>query len=606
MRRLLFLALLLLAGRAAAQPEEELFVKHLTFPEGCTLDEKIDRAARLVPSPRQLAWQQLELTAFLHFGINTFTGREWGDGQEDPALFNPTEFDADQIVRTLRNAGFRMVILTAKHHDGFCLWPTKTTRHSVASSPWRDGRGDVVREIREACGRHGMKFGVYLSPWDRNASCYGDSKAYNRMFIRQLTELLTRYGEVHEVWFDGANGEGPNGRKQHYDWDAFYRTIRRLQPHAVTAIMGDDVRWVGNERGFGRETEWSATVLTPGGYARARENNERLGVSEMAPDLGSRAMLEQADELFWYPSEVDVSIRPGWFYHAAEDEKVKSLKQLTDIYFQSVGYNSVLLLNVPPDRRGRIHEADSTRLMELAGYLGRTFADDRVVGGGELWTAPGGGERIFDLKPGSRINVVLLQEDIARGQRIKGFTVEALTDRGWVSVGEGTTVGYKRLLRIPEVEASALRIRLTDARLEGRICRVGAFRAEPVEEQVRLAGWNDVDREMWRILSTAPLTVDLGRTVSMSAFTYAPSDTRSGSELAFRYRLSVSDDGERWRTVVDDGEFSNIVNNPQPQTVALPEGMSGRYLRLEATTPDAGEARIHPEELGVTLAVPER
>ena len=223
---------------------EEYYTKHLEFPEGITIEQKVDMASRLIPTPQQLEWQKMELTAFLHFGINTFTGREWGDGNENPSLFNPTELDAEQWVRTLKDAGFKMVIITAKHHDGFCLWPTKTTKHSVESSPWKDGKGDVVKELRNACDKYGMKFGIYLSPWDRNAACYGDSPAYNKFFIEQLTELLTNYGEVHEVWFDGANGEGPNGKKQVYDWDAFYSTIRTLQPKAVTAIMGDDVRWV--------------------------------------------------------------------------------------------------------------------------------------------------------------------------------------------------------------------------------------------------------------------------------------------------------------------------------------------------------------------------
>lgn len=603
MKRVVFLLFfLLLAGGAAAQPETTSYVKHLTFPADATFEEKVELAARLVPTEQQLAWQRMELTAFLHFGINTFTNREWGDGTEDPSLFNPTAFDADQWIRTLKAAGFRMVILTAKHHDGFCLWPTKTTRHSVASSPWKQGRGDVVREVREACDRHGMKFGVYLSPWDRNAACYGDSPAYNRFFIEQLTELLSNYGEVHEVWFDGANGEGPNGKKQVYDWDAFYRTIRRLQPNAVTAIMGDDVRWVGNEKGIGRETEWSATVLTPGVYARAAENNRRLGVYGKAPDLGSRKMLENATELFWYPSEVDVSIRPGWFYHAAEDAKVKSLKHLVDIYFQSVGYNSVLLLNIPPDRRGRIHAADSTRLQEFAGYLGRTFSDDRVLEGEQLWIAPAGSQRVYDLRPASRINVVLLQEEIAAGQRVERFTVEVLTAAGWEKVGEGTTIGYKRLLRIPEVEASALRIRLTETRLEGRICRVGAFFAEPLADQTVQTTWNDLPREKWRILSESPLTVDLGRPVTLSAFTYAPANGEAKSDMAFRYTFSVSDDGRNWRTVISDGEFSNIENNPLPQTVAFPRKVVGRFVRLEATAPGGASARILPEELGVTLA----
>ena len=319
----LLLSVTLMSG-AQAQKKENYYVKHVEFPQSATIEQKVDMAARLVPTPQQYAWQQMELTAFLHFGINTFTGREWGDGKEDPALFNPSELDAEQWVRTLKEAGFKMVLLTAKHHDGFCLWPTATTKHSVASSPWKNGQGDVVKELRAACDKYDMKFGVYLSPWDRNAECYGDSPRYNDFFIRQLTELLTNYGEVHEVWFDGANGEGPNGKKQVYDWDAFYQTIQRLQPKAVMAIMGDDVRWVGNEKGVGRETEWNATVLTPGIYARSQENNKRLGVFSKAEDLGSRKILEKATELFWYPSEVDVSIRPGWFYHAEEDGKVKA------------------------------------------------------------------------------------------------------------------------------------------------------------------------------------------------------------------------------------------------------------------------------------------
>ena len=460
-----------------AQKKENYYVKHLEFPQNATLEQKVDMAARLIPTPQQLSWQQMELTAFLHFGINTFTGREWGDGKEDPALFNPSELNAEQWVRTLKEAGFKMVLLTAKHHDGFCLWPTATTKHSVASSPWKKGQGDVVRELRKACDKYDMKFGVYLSPWDRNAECYGDSPRYNDFFIRQLTELLSNYGEVHEVWFDGANGEGPNGRKQVYDWEAFYKTIQRLQPKAVMAIMGDDVRWVGNEKGLGRETEWSATVLTPGIYTRSEENNKRLGVFSKAKDLGSRSMLAEATELFWYPSEVDVSIRPGWFYHAEEDTKVKSLKHLSDIYFQSVGYNSVLLLNIPPDRRGLIHEADVKRLKDFAAYRKRVFADNRVVKGRKEWNAVSGSEKIYSLKSESEINVVMLQEDIAKGQRVESFAIEVLTEQGWQEVGQGTTVGYKRLLRFPAVKASQLKVKINECRLSAHISQVGAFYA---------------------------------------------------------------------------------------------------------------------------------
>ncbi|WP_306561981.1 glycoside hydrolase family 2 TIM barrel-domain containing protein, partial [Bacteroides finegoldii] len=585
-----------------AQKKENYYVKHLEFPQNATLEQKVDMAARLIPTPQQLSWQQMELTAFLHFGINTFTGREWGDGKEDPALFNPSELNAEQWVRTLKEAGFKMVLLTAKHHDGFCLWPTATTKHSVASSPWKKGQGDVVRELRKACDKYDMKFGVYLSPWDRNAECYGDSPRYNDFFIRQLTELLTNYGEVHEVWFDGANGEGPNGRKQVYDWEAFYKTIQRLQPKAVMAIMGDDVRWVGNEKGLGRETEWSATVLTPGIYTRSEENNTRLGVFSKAKDLGSRSMLAEATELFWYPSEVDVSIRPGWFYHAEEDTKVKSLKHLSDIYFQSVGYNSVLLLNIPPDRRGLIHEADVKRLKDFAAYRKRVFADNRVVKGRKEWNAVSGSEKIYSLKSESEINVVMLQEDIAKGQRVESFAIEVLTEQGWQEVGQGTTVGYKRLLRFPAVKASQLKVKINECRLSAHISQVGAFYATPLQEDNQTESWNDLPRKEWKQVAASPLTIDLGKMVQLSAFTYAPLKAEAKPTMAFQYKFYVSTDGESWAEVPTNGEFSNIMHNPLPQTVTFNKGVQARFIKLEATTPAATTAKVEMNEIGVTVA----
>ena len=598
----LLLSLLLsstLIGGVQAQKKENYYVKHVEFPQDATLEQKVDMAARLVPTPQQYAWQQMELTAFLHFGINTFTGREWGDGKEDPALFNPSELDAGQWVKSLKNAGFKMVILTAKHHDGFCLWPTATTKHSVASSPWKNGQGDVVKELRKACDKYDMKFGVYLSPWDRNAECYGDSPRYNEFFVRQLTELLTNYGEVHEVWFDGANGEGPNGKKQVYDWDAFYKTIQRLQPKAVMAIMGDDVRWVGNERGLGRETEWTATVLTPGIYTRSQENNKRLGVFGKAEDLGSRKILEKATELFWYPSEVDVSIRPGWFYHAEEDGKVKSLKHLSDIYFQSVGYNSVLLLNIPPDRRGLIHEADIKRLKEFADYRQQTFADNRVKNGRKCWCATSGSEIVYTLKAKSEINLVMLQEDITKGQRVEAFTVEALTDKGWKEVGKGTTIGYKRMLRFPVVKASQLRVKIVECRLTAHINQVAAYYAAPLQEVVQGEDWNNLPRAGWKQVADSPLTIDLGKSVTLASFTYAPSKAEAKPTMAFRYKSFVSMDGKHWKEVPANGEFSNIMHNPLPQTVTFGQKVQARYIKLEATTPTATTAKVGMDEIGV-------
>lgn len=603
MKKLILSTALLAAIRTAGQAQEtnDYYVKHVEFPQGATLEQKVDMAARLVPTPQQLEWQQMELTAFLHFGINTFTGREWGDGKENPALFNPTDFDAEQWVRSLKEAGFKMAILTAKHHDGFCLWPTKTTGHSVAASPWKDGKGDVVRELRDACDKYGIKFGVYLSPWDRNASCYGDSPKYNEFFIEQLTELLTNYGEVHEVWFDGANGEGPNGKKQEYDWTAILSTIRRLQPRAVTAIMGDDVRWVGNERGLGRETEWSATVLTPGTYARCEEQNKALGVKATSKDLGGRDMLVNAKELFWYPSEVDVSIRPGWFYHQQEDNQVKSLKHLTDIYFKSVGYNSVLLLNIPPDQRGRISDADVNRLKEFADYRKEIFADNRVKGGLKAWTARPGDTRVYQLKPKSEINVVMLREDISKGQRMEAFTVEALTADGWKEIAKGTTVGYKRLIRIPAVEARQLRVKVDACRLAANISEVAAYYARPLEESAAKEDWNDLPRTAWKQVTAAPLVIDLGKAVDMTGFVYAPANAEAKPTMAFRYKFYISTNGRDWKEVPTIGEFSNIMHNPVPQTVSFGNKVSARYIKLDATTPDATPARVDLKEIGIRL-----
>ena len=279
-------------------------------------DRVLARALAARPTARQLAWQRLEYIAFAHFGINTFTDREWGDGAEDPALFNPTEFDADQWVAACCDAGMKLLILTAKHHDGFCLWPSAHTEHSLKNSPWRDGRGDVVAEVSAACARAGLKFGIYCSPWDRHERSYGDSPAYNAFFRAQLGELLSDYGPIAEVWFDGACGEGPNGKRQEYDWDSYYALVRQLQPEAAIAICGPDVRWVGNESGLARDDEWS---VVSGPRGQGERGVDFLEVDNGANDLGSRDNLAENEVTFWYPAECDVSIRPGWFYHASQD-----------------------------------------------------------------------------------------------------------------------------------------------------------------------------------------------------------------------------------------------------------------------------------------------
>jgi len=458
---------------------DRLYQGMVEFPVQPTPGVKEAMAARVVPYTRQLEWQQLEMTAFIHFTINTFTDREWGLGNESPELFNPAALDAEQWVRVLHDAGMKMVIITAKHHDGFCLWPTKTTSHSVSSSPWKDGKGDVVREMKDACDKYGMRFGVYLSPWDRNATCYGDSPAYNKFFMEQLTELLTWYGKVDEVWFDGANGEGPGGRRQEYDWQAYYDLIRKLQPDAVIAIMGEDVRWVGTETGYGRTTEWSVTALAPGGTEKSRVINESLGLSPVSDDLGSSALLQKAGSVYWYPAEVDVSIRPGWFWHASEDTLVKDASQLADIYLSSVGRNAVLLLNVPPDNRGLITDNDIKSLTDLKKWIDDLYDTDllsgaRPYGRGALYAIDK--DNNTSWKPGRKMvasfspaiaatfNVAMLQEDIRKGQRVEKFFIEALSDDKWDTIATGTTIGYKRLIRFPTVRADEIRLTIASSR----------------------------------------------------------------------------------------------------------------------------------------------
>jgi alpha-L-fucosidase len=447
-----------------------------------------------VPAQRQLAWQELELIGFVHFGMNTFTDREWGEGTEDPKLFNPTDFDARQWVTVCKDAGMKQVIVTAKHHDGFCLWPSKYTEHSVKSSPWRGGQGDVIREVADACRAAGMKLGIYLSPWDRHEPSYGDSPRYNEHYEGQLTELLTGYGPVHEVWFDGACGEGPNGKKQVYDWPGCIEVVRRLQPEAVIfSDAGPDVRWVGNENGFAGETNWST-----------------LRRDEFFPGTPNYRPLTEGHEngTHWVPAECDVSIRPGWFYHAGEDDKVKSVAELVDIYYKSVGRNGVLLLNVPPDQRGRIHENDAARLAELRAVLDETFRTNLatgstvvasntreqspVCGAGKLvdgdsatyWAADNGITAAvleFTWEQPRTFDRALIMENIRLGQRVKSFELEAWDGQSWQPVAKGTTIGYKRLLRFPAVTAARVRLAIRDARGAPALSEFGLFKASARE-----------------------------------------------------------------------------------------------------------------------------
>ncbi|MBO4589251.1 MAG: alpha-L-fucosidase [Bacteroidales bacterium] len=438
-----------------------------------------------VPTEAQMEWQRMETNMFCHFGPNTFTGEEWGNGGEDEDLFYPTEMDCRQWVAVAKAAGMKGIIITAKHHDGFCLWPSNESNHTVRESRWQRGSGDVLRDLSEACREGGLKFGVYVSPWDRNAPNYGTAE-YNQTFARTLQEVLGGYGEVFEQWFDGANGEGPNGRKQEYDWALFNRTVGELQPQAVVfSDVGPGCRWIGNEQGEAGRTCWS--TLNPEGYEPGR------GPAEKTLNEG-----EEGGKC-WIPGEADVSIRKGWFYK--ESEHPKSVAELTDIYLKSVGRNAVMLLNVPPDTRGLIAAEDSTRLMEWRATLDKIFGHDLCEGAtakadsrwgkkydiaGALdgdkstcWVAKKGrkeGSVTITLPEERRFNLIMLQEEIGLGQRVAEFTIEAEGKDGrWHEIAKETTIGYKRIVPVPDTESRRIRIRITRSLAEPTLKGIGLF-----------------------------------------------------------------------------------------------------------------------------------
>lgn len=437
------------------------------------------------PTDAQLRWQRMEMNMFCHFGPNTFSGLEWGQGTEPEDMFNPSALDCAQWAAVARAAGMKGIILTAKHHDGFCLWPNPYSDHTVRQSSWRNGQGDVLRELSDACRASGLRFGIYISPWDRNAPTYGTPQ-YNDVFRNTLVDALGRYGDVYEQWFDGANGEGPNGKCQVYDWPLFNSTVLSLQPDAVIfSDVGPGCRWMGNEQGRAGTTCWSRLTI---------EGFEPGAKGPAADTLNSG----QACGTHWVPAETDVSIRPGWFYH--DNEAPKSLAELLDIYYTSVGRNSLLLLNVPPDTRGRIASADSLRLVEFRAALDSIFAHDLAQGAHAAasdtrsrrcraahildtcyhtyWAAPEGclcPTLTLTFDHPIDFNCVMLQEYIPLGQRVAQFEIDILRDGVWTPLYRGTTIGYKRLLPSRTETAAALRIRFTDCQAPPVINRVALY-----------------------------------------------------------------------------------------------------------------------------------
>ncbi|MBW6536560.1 MAG: alpha-L-fucosidase [Mariniphaga sp.] len=550
-----------------------------------------------LPSERQLAWHELEFYAFVHFNMNTFTNMEWGFGNESPELFNPTGLDTRQWARVCKEAGMKGIILTAKHHDGFCLWPSEYTEHSVKKSPWKNGEGDVVRELADACREYGLKFGVYLSPWDRNHPDYGRPE-YITYFRNQLRELLTNYGEVFEVWFDGANGGtgwygGANeerriDRKTYYDWENTYKIVRELQPSAcLFSDAGPDVRWVGNEEGWAMKTNWAPIrrdEFYPGSpnYAELRTGHE--------------------DGTHWVPAEVDVSIRPGWYYHPSEDHKVKTLPHLLDIYYNSIGRNASFLLNFPVDTCGLIHEKDVEQVMKLADAVKADFADNLALGKRVTATSIRGNSSKYkarnvtdgnpdtywaaddniiessleiNFRKPTEMNRFLVQEDIRLGQRVKKFKLEALVDNGWHLIASETTIGRKRILRFPNVTASKLRLTIEDAKASPVISNIEVYHAPKIliEPEIR-------------------------RNKNGLVSSYLPDQGRWNPGIIFNYEFFVSEDGNNWGAPVSSGEFSNIKNSPIWQEKRF-EQVSGRFIKLRALSAAEENGRIGLAEFGI-------
>lgn len=448
-----------------------------------TEQERLDLYTSIVPNRRQLLIQEMKYYAFVHYTVNTFTNKEWGNGKESEQVFNPTDQNTDQWCAAIRDAGMKGVILTCKHHDGFCLWPTKTTEHSIKNSPYKNGKGDVVREVADSCKKYGLKFGVYLSPWDRNSKLYG-TPAYNDFYIEQMTELLTNYGEIFMLWLDGACGAKADGQPvQKYDFERIWKTAVELQPNIVMSGCAPDVRWIGNESGKTRESEWN--VVPQFQYdqqnftANCQQDDDLKKFQKrcqdvMLPDMGSRKFLANYDKFMWYPAEVDVSIRPGWFYHPAQRLTLKSLKRLMTIYYNSVGNNSLMLLNIPPNRKGQFAKSDVRRLREMGKWLRRE--EECVLESSCVFSADGREAEI--TFPKQSVDRLRLAEDTTKSQRVEKFSVYA----GEECVFRGTIIGFSRIAIFDRpVVTDKLRFVIEECRNEPymqkiEVCKTGAYR----------------------------------------------------------------------------------------------------------------------------------
>lgn len=596
---------LCLSGGAVAQESVSV-----TLPAHPTREQVMRLATEVRPSYRQLDYQQREMLGFIHIGMNTFTGAEWGTGKEAPSLFNPSRLDAEEWVKTFKAAGITGVILVAKHHDGFCTWPSRYTDHSVAHSPWRGGKGDLVKEVADACRKLDMKLCIYLSPWDMHEKTFG-TPAYNDYYIHQLEELLTRYGPVYLLWFDGAGTTSDvSGHEMPFAWERIFRRARELQPDVILSGNAPDVRWVGNEKGKGRETEWCVQGVN---------DMEPLfgaltGYEATLPELGSIDDLMTKKRLVWYPSRGGLPLRKGWFYNSRDDDTVKSLNYLVNSYFVTVGQNSNLLPNLSPDPSGRFPEKDAQRLIRFGEIIRRMKATDYAKGATAIplggWAGKTDSAVMTDndpftswhtadgitsaslelrLKQPARVNVIKLQENVRDfGQRVERFAVDVMTASGWKEIARSTTIGYRKMLRLKEpVCAGKFRIRILDARVSVSLGNVSMYYLEEIPaEDEQVSAKSMVSKSNITIFADgSDYILKLNTEHILNGLFYLPEE--GIGKYIEKYAVYLSSDGKHWGSPVATGRFGNIVNNPVEQYVPF-ETAKARYVKLKVLKTTSG------------------
>lgn len=584
-----------------------------------------------IPTERQLKWHETDMYCLIHFTPTTYQNKEWGYGDADPAIFNPAKFDASQIVQAAVAGGFKGLIMVAKHHDGFALWPTKTAAYNISESPWRNGKGDMVKEFQLASAASQIKFGVYCSPWDRNNQSYG-TPAYLKIYQDQLKELYSNYGEIFMSWHDGANGgDGYYGGKKevkkvdqttYYDWNNTWAITRKMQPDAnIFSDIGLDVRWVGNEKGMAPETSWSTIDL------KGKDGKAPMPGAMIPDNLGSGTRNGKQ----WIPFEGDVPLRPGWFYHPEQDNQVKSVAELFDIYCSSVGRGGSLDLGLSPNKDGLLHENDVTALKEFGQYLKSVFADDLAKKANitasetraqhqqfavsnlidndrySYWSTDDKTNKAtvtLEFKAAEKLNLIQIRENIKLGQRVDSIQLESLQNGSWVAVAKATSIGANRIIRLPQpIDTKTIRLRFF-APVSPAISEIGLYLAPEIENKKDKTVLSTYAKNDWKVSNpkrqenlqssidlqtetTATITgsdelvLDMAYPHLFSAIGYLPAQDEQIKGRISKYEYSYSLDGKTWIKVAS-GEFSNIKANPILQRTSLKKPVTARYIKLKA------------------------